>query len=122
MHREDAGTPGREPPEGTRKSTPAAGPWLARAFPWHARAFVALNVVLSLVNALTGPPWWAFWPLAATGFILTVHYLFYKAAAIDERWVDERVEELNLKSYDRSHIEDLKRRHGAGDTPEDHRA
>lgn len=31
--------------------------------------------------------------------------------------VDARVEELNLKSYDRSHIEDLKARHGAKSIP-----
>jgi hypothetical protein len=37
--------------------------------------------------------------------------LFYKAVTVDDRWAEERVEELNLKSYDRSHIEDLKARY-----------
>ena len=31
---------------------------------------------------------------------------------VDEHWAEERVEELNLKSYDRSHIEELKSRFG----------
>ena len=39
--------------------------------------------------------------------------------AVDERWVEERTEELNLKSYDRSHIEDLKSRYGADSTPDE---
>lgn len=74
--------------------------------------FLALNVALSLANALVGRPWWAFWPLIATTFLLGIHYLLYKALSVDEQWAEERVEELNLKSYDRSHIEGLKSRFG----------
>lgn len=95
----------------------AAGRRLVRTFAWHLRAFLAANAVLTVANAWTGRPWWAFWPLIATGVLLAVHYLFYKAALVDERWVEERVEELNLKSYDRSHIEDLKARHGGDADP-----
>jgi len=76
----------------------------------HLQAFLALNALLTLANVLAGGRWWAFWPLLFTALLLGVHYLFYKALSVDERWADERVEELNLKSYDRSHIEDLKRR------------
>jgi hypothetical protein len=93
------------------------GPWLVRALPRHVRAFLMANVGLNAANVFTGKPWWAFWPLLATGFLLAVHYLVYKAAAVDEGWVDARVEELNLKSYDRSHIEDLKARHGGTGVP-----
>ena len=51
-----------------------------------------------------------------TGFLLGLHYFLYKVATVDEQWAEERVEELNLKSYDRSHIEELKTRYG-GDAP-----
>jgi hypothetical protein len=85
-----------------------------RNFRRHVWAFLALNAVLNLANAVIGRPWWAFWPLAATGFLLGLHYLLYKALVVDEQWAEERVEELNLKSYDRSHIEGLKSRYGAG--------
>ena len=87
-------------------------PWLAPAFRWHLRIFLAVNAVLNVANIATGRPWWAFWPLAATVFLLGVHYLIYKAMSVDEQWADERIEELNLKSYDRGHIEDLKSRYG----------
>ena len=87
-----------------------------RAFPWHLRGFVAVNIALNVVNAFTGRPWWAFWPLLATGFALGPLPVL-QGAAVDERWVDARVEELNLKSYDRSHIEDLKVRHGGISIP-----
>jgi hypothetical protein len=102
----------------------AVAPWVVGGFRWHARAFVGLNAVLSLINVATGAPWWAFWPLAATGFLLGLHYLLYKAMAVDETWAAERVEELNLKSYDRSHIEELKSRHSADASarPDDRRA
>ena len=92
-----------------------------RAYRWHAIAFLALNASLGIANAVTGGPWWAFWPMAITGFVLAVHYFLYKAMAVDERWVDERAEELNLKSYDRGHIEDLKSRYGADKSLEDGR-
>jgi hypothetical protein len=94
-----------------------AGRWLVRAFTWHLTAFVAANVAFTAANLWSGGPWWAFWPLLATGLLLAIHYLFYKAAVVDERWVDARIEELNLKSYDRSHIENLKTRHGGKASP-----
>jgi 2TM domain len=84
---------------------------VVRAFRWHLLAFAVLNAALNVANALTGRPWWAFWPLIVSGFLLGLHYLFYKSATADEHWADERVEELNLKSYDRSHIEELKTRY-----------
>jgi hypothetical protein len=90
---------------------------VVRAYRWHLLGFVVLNAGLGLINIFTGRPWWAFWPLFVTGLVLAVHYFFYKAMVVDERWVEERAEELNLKSYDRGHIEDLKSRYGAGHDP-----
>jgi hypothetical protein len=96
----------------------AARRQVVRAFPWHVRGFVVGNLLLNGVNALTGGFWWAFWPLLVTAAVLAVHYFLYKTISVDARWVDERTEELNLKSYDRSHIEDLKSRYG-GDAADD---
>ncbi len=84
--------------------------WLVRAFRPHKWAFLALNVALGLANVAIGRTWWAFWPLLGTTMLLGIHYLFFKALSVDEQWAAERVEELNLKSYDRSHIEELKSR------------
>jgi hypothetical protein len=81
-------------------------------FRWHAAGFVALNAILTAANIALGKTWWAFWPLLVTAFLLGVHYLLYKALSVDDAWAEERVEELNLKSYDRSHIEGLKSRLG----------
>lgn len=85
------------------------------ALRWHVGAFVAVNVVLGLINAAIGGGWWAFWPLLGTALLLAAHYFFFKALTVGDGWVDERVQELNLKSYDRSHIEDLKKRLGAAE-------
>jgi hypothetical protein len=84
---------------------------IIQSFPWHAQAFLGANLLLCLSNYLSGPPWWAVWPLMVSAIFLALHYLFYKAVTVDDRWAEERVEELNLKSYDRSHIEDLKARY-----------
>jgi hypothetical protein len=79
-------------------------------------AFVAFNAALSLANVFVGTTWSIFWPLVLTGMLLGLHYLLYKALSVDEQWADERVEELNLKSYDRGHIEQLKSRFGGDST------
>jgi hypothetical protein len=84
---------------------------LARGFRWHALGFAGVNLILTAANVVAGPPWWALWPLVATAFLLAVHYFLCQALAADERWAEERALELNLKSYDRSHIEDIKSRH-----------
>ena len=97
----------------------AARFWVVRTIRWHVLAMLAANLLLSGINIAMGGSWWAFWPLMVTGALLAVHYFFYKAIAVDRHWVDERVEELNLKSYDRSHIEDLKSRYGGGNEPGD---
>jgi 2TM domain len=81
------------------------------SFRWHVRSFLLLNAALGIANLATGKPWWAFWPLLATGFLLALHFFAYKSFSVDDVWADERAQELNLKSYDRSHIEDLKSRY-----------
>lgn len=115
MDRHQAEASQEASPETTRGLLPSGG----RTFRWHLYAFLGANGALSLMNAYTGRPWWAFWPLVVTSFVLAVHYLIYKATAINESWVDTRVQELNLKSYDRGHIEDLKARLGGKVLPQD---
>ena len=87
------------------------GPWIVRAFRWHVGLFLMLNAGLNIANLKTGNFWWAFWPLLASCFVLALHYLGYKSFTVGDAWADERTQELNLKSYDRSHIEDLKSRY-----------
>jgi hypothetical protein len=79
---------------------------------WHAAAFIVVNGFLSIANAATGGGWWAFWPLLITAAGLGLHYMLRKSLDVNAGWVDERVEELNIKSYDRAHIEELKARLG----------
>lgn len=86
---------------------------MRRAFRRHLALFLGGNVALSAVNYFVGTGWWAFWPLAAWSLILMIHFLRYKAATVDERWVDERTAELRIKSYDRDHIENIAA-HGPG--------
>jgi hypothetical protein len=77
------------------------------AFRWHARAYVAGAVALSIANWLTGAPWWSFWPLAGWGVLLGGHYLFHKTRTVNEAWVEERTADLHSKSYDAGHIDKI---------------
>jgi len=93
------------------RADPFAGP--RRAFRLHLALFVGGNVALNVANYFAGGGWWAFWPLVAWGVVLMIHYLRYKTATVDDRWVDSRTAELRLKSYDRDHIENIAA-HGPG--------
>lgn len=98
--------------------TPTPAAWrdrLVRGFRRHAWGFLALNLGLTAINITTGRPWWALWPLLATGLALGVHYMLSKAFTADERWADERARELTLKSYDRSRIENIRDRRQQSD-------
>lgn len=98
--------------------TPMPATWvgrLVRAFRWHAWGFVAVNFALTAINVATGPPWWALWPLLATGLAFGLHYILFKTFTVDERWVDQRVQDLTIKSYDRGHIEEIRERQQSGD-------
>ena len=93
-----------KPPPGARRDR------LVRSFRWHVWCFAALNLGLTAINIVLGRPWWALWPLVATGVVLGVHYMLFKALIVDELWVEERTRDLAIKSYDRSHIESIRER------------
>jgi len=88
-----------------------------RVFRRHFGLFLTVNAILTVANIVGGAPWWAFWPLLIWGVPLGVHYLYYKASAIDDDWVEARMEDLRSKSYDLSHIDDIKKK-PAGAGPE----
>jgi hypothetical protein len=79
-------------------------------FRYHAVAFLIVTAVLHVANAVAGSSWWAFWPLVGWGMILLAHYLVHRARRVDERWVEQRTEEVLSKSYDRAHIDSIEKR------------
>lgn len=98
--------------------TPPPAAWrdrLVRGFRWHAWSSLTLNLGLTAINITTGRPWWALWPLLATGLALGLHYLLSRAFTVDERWAEDRARELTLKSYDRSHIESIRKQQQRSD-------
>jgi hypothetical protein len=91
--------------ERARRATTAA-----RALRVHAGVYAFGAGALIAVNWATGGGWWSFWPLGVWGIALGVHYLVYKAKAVDEGWVEERTADLRSKSYDAGHIADIAER------------
>jgi hypothetical protein len=68
-----------------------------RAFYVHVTVFVAINVVLHVINFVTRPrAYWAFWPLLGWGIGLLAHglatYRFMPFAGKD--WEDRKIREL----------------------------
>jgi hypothetical protein len=95
--------------ERARRATTAA-----RALRVHAGVYAVGAGVLIAVNWATGGSWWSFWPLAAWAVALGVHYLIYKAKAVDEDWAAERAADLRSKSYDAGHIDSIVERSREG--------
>ena len=73
----------------------------------HAWIFAVGAATLLVANVFAGEGWWSFWPLAAWGVVLGVHYLFYKSRRVDEAWVEERTQDLRSQSYDAGHIDTI---------------
>ena len=77
---------------------------------------VYLAAGLGVLALATATGWrWLSWLMLVWGILLLIHYLIYKSHTVDERWVEERTEELHVKSYDRDHIQSIRSRHDRED-------
>jgi len=96
---------------------------LRRAFRIHVILFGTIIGGLVIWNVIDGGRWWSFWPTVGWGMVFAVHFFFTKSACIDDRWVEEREQDLRMRSYDLSHIADLEERiasrHSSVRTPEE---
>ncbi len=83
---------------------------VTRLFRWHATIYGVLIGGLTVVNIYVGGGWWSFWPMCIWGIVLALHFFIYKSVTVDEDWVRERTDDLKLRSYDLSHIQDIETR------------
>ena len=93
-------------PDDVRQAPPLA----TRLYRWHALAYGVLMGGLAAVNIYVGGGWWSFWPMVVWGMVLALHFFFYKSVTVDEDWARERTDDLRLRSYDLSHIQDIEDR------------
>lgn len=101
--------PSSDRPEKTKARGRVSLQRIVHAFHAHAAVAAAFNLAIGCANILTGPPWWGFWPHLASVVLLLVHYFAWKAARIDDHWVSARTSEIQYRSYDRGHIEQIRR-------------
>ena len=76
----------------------------------HMLAYAAVCAILIVTNIALGGGWWSFWPLFVWGLVLALHFLYVRSVDVDERWAQERTEDLHVRSYDLGHIEDIEKR------------
>jgi len=82
---------------------------MRRALRRHVLAYAAVGGIL-LVMKLQGVEWWFFWPLFIWGIVLALHFFYVRSVDVDEQWVSERTGDVRYRSYDLSHIDDIKER------------
>ena len=91
------------------------------SFRRHATAYFLAVVVFVPVSILADLGI-AFWPLSAWGVALALHFFYDRSVNVDEEWVEERADEMRLRSYDLSHIQNIEERVASADqsvqTPE----
>jgi predicted TIM-barrel fold metal-dependent hydrolase len=80
----------------------------------HRFALVSAVVILTVINFFVGEGWWSLWPAVGWGIIFFFHLCLVKATNVDEEWVNERTDDLRLKSYDLGHIDDIDERYNTG--------
>jgi hypothetical protein len=100
-----------DPATASTEALPAVLGRLARLFPRHLAVSSTIAMVLLITNLVVPGGWWTFWPMLALAGLLGLHFLLAKAVTVDETWAAERVEALNIKSYDRGHIDTIADRH-----------
>lgn len=92
------------------------GAWLLSSVGLRRHRLVFFTAVggLTLCNVLIGGGWWAFWPVFVWALIYFLHLCLVQATNVNEEWVDERTDELRLRSYDLGHIDDIENRYNTG--------
>ena len=81
-----------------------------KMFRRHVLAYSVIIGALTFVNIVIGGGWWSFWPTCAWGIGLAFHFFYYKSITVDEAWVQERTDDMRLRSVDLSHIRDIEDR------------
>lgn len=89
---------------------------IRRLYRRHVLAYSVLMGALVVVNIFVGGGWWSFWPMCAWGLLLAFHFFYYRSVTVDDMWVQERTDDLRLRSYDLSHIRDIEDRVDSGDS------
>jgi hypothetical protein len=68
---------------------------LTREFYTHVAVYLTVNALLLTLNALTGGPWWALWPLFGWGIGLAAHGVgLYARRALGPEWEERQVRKL----------------------------
>ena len=97
----------------TTRPQPAGFALLRISIRRHATSYFSVLVVVIALNVAIGGLGWAFWPLYGWGVLLALHYFYTKSVNVPDEWVDERAEEMRLRSYDLDHIRNIQERVGS---------
>lgn len=79
-------------------------------FPRHFRIFLGVVLVAIMANAAFGLGLPLFWPIGAWTVLLAIHYLVASTLSVEQDWVDEKAEDLRMRSYDFGHIDEIRDR------------
>ena len=62
-------------------------------------------MALTIISQFIWPTeWWFFWPLLIWTLVIFLHFIVIKTIYVDEKWVDERTDQLTDNAFDFGHI------------------
>lgn len=81
--------------------------YCGRCMRLHVYAFVAVAILLGVLDLTLSETRWFHWPVMIWGAFFCVHALYCKSASVDEEWADNRVTQIRLNSYDIGHVQKI---------------
>lgn len=87
----------------------------AKKFRPHIKIYAGVVAAALALNFGLGLGLPLFWPIALWSTVLSIHYFIASSLDVDEVWIQDRIDDMRVRSYDFDHIRDIRDRVNARD-------
>ena len=83
--------------------------FVLRIFRLHQVIFLAGLSLLLIIDFFFLEKWGTFWLMLVWSIVFGVHYLFFRAQAVDDEWLKEKMAFSVYRLWDYGHIREIKK-------------
>ena len=83
--------------------------FVLRIFRLHQVIFLAGLSLLLIIDFFFLEKWGTFWLMLVWSIVFGVHYLFFRAQAVDDEWLKEKMAFSVYRLWDYGHIREIRR-------------